>query len=544
MMKETGKGRKSRIELGYYRTPDRLLRLRRWLWVTAIVATAGGLVAAGIADRPANSHSWSIVPRRIASKGPVAEPHAMWDANCEACHTDFVTINSTQWAPSFWNGSTAGSAKCKNCHAGPAHHKSELRPDVPACAQCHRDHRGRDASLLDVDNSSCTACHQNLLNHRDKAVGSKIVARNERKGEGVSQFDKANHPDLTDSWKLRSADPGRIKFNHALHLIAGLNLENGGKAFTFDQLADSDQTRYGFGKKLPLSTPVKLECASCHQPEPAEHPRSADHRVADTGPPRPEGLYMSPIVYENHCAACHPLQFEEKRPDQFARHGIFAQETLNDLRQLYLSEAAKGDPELLRQFVPPRPMPGQPSPRTKPVMSQAVDEKLTVAAKLLFGAAVDDLKLRKDNLPQGRRGCVECHNLKPGAGPIVNSSSLATLEIERPLMTPVWQTHALFNHRYHRALNCVECHDNVSTSKRNGGDHPLLPGIDTCVMCHAPARGWFGAGPGGARTACVECHRYHNGDLPDQNLGATARQPEIKQTIERFLSGGGTPKQN
>src|SRR5262249_12678530 len=80
MMKETGKGRKSRIELGYYRTPDRLLLLRRLLWVLAIIATAGFLLAAGIADRSASSHPWSIVPKRIASKGPVAEPHAMWDA--------------------------------------------------------------------------------------------------------------------------------------------------------------------------------------------------------------------------------------------------------------------------------------------------------------------------------------------------------------------------------------------------------------------------------------------------------------------------------
>ena len=184
MMKETGKGRKSRIELGYYRKPDRLLRLRRLLWVLAIIATAGLLLAAGIADRPANSHSWSIVPRRIASKGPVAEPHAMWDANCDACHTGFAPVNSTRWAPSFWNGSTAGSTKCKNCHAGPVHHQSERKEDVPACAECHRDHRGRDASLLDVDDSSCTACHQNLPGHRDQAAGSIIVAAQGTQGRG------------------------------------------------------------------------------------------------------------------------------------------------------------------------------------------------------------------------------------------------------------------------------------------------------------------------------------------------------------------------
>ena len=486
MMKETGKGRKSRIELGYYRTPDRLQRLRRLLWGLAILATAVCLLFAGIADRPANSHSWSIVPKRIASKGPVAEPHAMWDANCEACHTGFVTINSTRWAPSLWNGSTAGSAKCKNCHAGPAHHKSERQGDVPACAECHRDHRGRDASLLDVDNSTCTACHQNLPGHRTDGAGSIIVASGERKGEAVSQFDKDHHPDLSDSWKSRSADPRRIKFNHALHLAAGLTLQKDGAKFNFGRLSPADRVRYGGADEKQTGEPIKLECASCHQPEPDDHTRSALHRVADTGAPLPSGLYMAPIVFENHCAACHSLQFDEKRPEQFARHGISAQETLSDLRQFYLSEAAKDDPELLRQFVPPRPMPGRPIRQTKPAIGQAVDDKTLLAAKILFGAAVDDKSRREQTMPQGRRGCVECHNLKAGAGPIVNSSSLATLEIERPLMTPVWQQHAIFNHRYHRALACVECHAGANTSKENG-DQPLLPGIDTCVKCHAPA---------------------------------------------------------
>jgi hypothetical protein len=387
-----------------------------------------------------------------------------------------------------------------------------------------------------VDNSSCTACHQNLPGHRNEAAGSIIVARKERKGEGVSQFDEAHHPDLSDSWKQRSADHRRIKFNHALHVAAGLTLQKDGAKFVFGRLSSADRIRYGGAGEKQTGEPVKLECASCHQPEPAENPPATDHRVAETGPPRPEGRYMAPIVYENHCAACHSLQFDEKRPEQLARHGILPRETLNDLRQLYMSEAAKDDPELLRQFVPPRPMPGQPSPRTKPVIGQAVDEKVLLAAKILFGAAVEDKVRREQKLPQGRRGCVECHNLTPGAGPIVNSSSLATLEMERPLMTPVWQTHAMFNHRNHRALACVECHPAASTSRENG-DQPLLPGITTCVKCHAPASSWFGAGPGGVSTACVECHRYHNGDHPEQHLGATARRGALEWTINELLKG-------
>ena len=64
----------------------------------------------------------------------------------------------------------------------------------------------------------------------------------------------------------------------------------------------------------------------------------------------------------------------------------------------------------------------------------------------------------------------------------------------------------------------------------------LIPDMSKCVACHAPA----GAVPvpGGASTACTECHRYHNDDHPEQGLGAKARRGEIEQTLKQFLSGG------
>ena len=227
--------------------------------------------------------------------------------------------------------------------------------------------------------------------------------------------------------------------------------------------------------------------------------------VADTGAPRPPGLYMLPIVYENHCASCHPLQFEEKRDTPFARHGITPEETLNDLRQLYMSEATKDHPGAARAVrsaaADARPAFTADRARSsvRPLTNKVID-----AARLLFGAAVDDDVRRKEKLPLGRRGCVECHNLKPGAGPIVDSSSLASIGILDVVMTPVWQKHAMFNHRNHRALSCLECHAQASVSKENGGDQPsLLPKIDTCVRCHAPAKSESGSGPGGGASTTV-----------------------------------------
>jgi predicted CXXCH cytochrome family protein len=530
MIEETGKLRWSRIELGYYRAPDRFTRWRRGLCLIAILAAATWLAASAIASHNAGSHAWSLEPSALASKGPLARPHAIWDSSCAACHVSFTPINGSRWAPAPWASRDAGSKNCTACHAGPAHHNTERKDAVPDCAGCHRDHRGRDASLLAMDDSACTTCHQSLTTHRYPGAAKLTVAGS------VTRFDREHHPDFTATWAARAVLPRRIKFNHALHLAAGLTLEPGAAGLTFARISASDRRRYGLKDQQSLNGPVQLACASCHETDATERAESLDRRAANTGEPRTHGAYMLPIVYENHCAACHPLQFDSKLPDVQARHGIRAQEVLTELRQLYTAQAVKADPDLLRQFVPPRTMPGQASSRANQLIQQAVDEKVLSAAKLLFGAALDENVRRQEKLPAGRRGCVECHVLKPTAGPIVNLESLRALEIESPLMTPVWQAHSVFNHRTHRALGCADCHAGAGTSKQNG-DEPLLPSINECVPCHAPAGGRLAREPGGASTACTECHRYHNGDRPEQGLGARARRGSVEQTIDSFLRG-------
>ncbi len=530
MIEESGKRRRSRIELGYYRVPDGFARWRGRLCVIAILTAAGWLVASAMANRNAASHAWSLEPSRLASKGPLAQPHALWDSKCDACHASFAPINRSRWSPSPWGASHAGSTKCTTCHAGPPHHQSQRLADVPDCAECHRDHRGRDASLIAMDDSLCTSCHKNLSDHRDPLAGPMAVAGS------VTRFDPERHPDLTASWTARSTDPRRIKFNHALHTAAGLTLEKGGTPLTFAQLGDSDRARYGWKDQEPLNRSVQLECASCHESSAAESPRSTSPRSPRTGEPRSPGAYMLPIVYEHHCAACHTLHFDAKLPGRQARHGIPARELLADLEQHYTSEAVKADPDLLRQFVPPRPIPGQPESPENPVMKEAVEDRVLSAMKILFGAALDENVRLQAKLPAGRRGCVECHVLKPTSGPIAGAASLRTLEIEPPLMTPVWQESASFNHTTHRALGCTECHPGAITSQQNG-DRPMLPGIARCSVCHVPAGDLFADPHGAAKATCTECHRYHNGDHPKQGPGASSRRASVEQTLEQFLNG-------
>ena len=288
MIEETGKRRRSRIELEYYRATDRFTLWRRWLCAAAVLGAAAWLATSAIASRSAGPHVWSLEPTKLASKGPLAQPHAIWDSTCAACHHSFAPINGSRWAPTPWARSDKGSKKCTACHAGPAHHKTERKDSVPDCAECHRDHRGREASLLEMDDSACTGCHQSLPSHRTEDAGPLEVPAL------VTRFDQAHHPDLTAAWERRSRDPRRIKFNHALHLAAGLTLEPGGAPLTFDRLSPSDRARYGWKDQQPLNGPVRLACASCHETDAGESPRSADHRGANLGEPRAPGAYMLP----------------------------------------------------------------------------------------------------------------------------------------------------------------------------------------------------------------------------------------------------------
>src|SRR5438128_649526 len=133
MARETGKERRSRIELDYYHRPDPLARWRGRLTLVVILAAATLVAVGSIWSRDRSAGIRIPEPSRLATKGPLAQPHAIWDSECAACHVAFTPINASRWSPSLWSGSRAGDARCKVCHAGPAHHASQRAEDVPAC---------------------------------------------------------------------------------------------------------------------------------------------------------------------------------------------------------------------------------------------------------------------------------------------------------------------------------------------------------------------------------------------------------------------------
>jgi hypothetical protein len=253
--------------------------------------------------------------------------------------------------------------------------------------------------------------------------------------------------------------------------------------------------------------------------------------------PRTAGDFMLPVTYENHCRACHPLQFDPRIPDRSIRHGLSAREVVDELRRLYTSDVIAREPNLLRRFVPPRPIPGPPGAGEVVRAGEAVEDKVVSAIKLLFVTNAGEAARAREGLSAGRRGCIECHELKASPAALVSSHDAESLEIRPVAVRSLWFESARFNHSKHRAVECASCHKGAAESKDQSGS--LLPGVAECIDCHAPAAVRNGLARGGVSAACTECHWYHNGDHPAQGLGATARRGAAPLSLERFFGGGG-----
>ncbi|HJT78277.1 MAG TPA: cytochrome c3 family protein, partial [Gemmataceae bacterium] len=497
--------------LDYYKRAD---RITRWRWILVAVAV---LLAAGFAAASLLHHNQAA----LVSRGPVASAHAAWDNDCKACHTSFQPISSDALLGPALAAAHSSDQKCQTCHAGPPHTASDFQKeeDVPACAGCHREHRGRDADLNRVADADCTRCHANLPAHSKSQTA--IAAT-------VTGFDKEHHPEF------KPQPQGTLKFNHKLHMTAGLESQ-----FTLAKVARIDKAKAAWYANRQENNhddaPVQLQCASCHRLDSADLPPGADGKPGGPLqqvllPVRNAGNYMLPVSYNDACAACHPLDLERtnpKDPQSQVRvpHGMQPQELHDLLQGYYTAELLEGNSKLFERPAGGRPFPGKVSTEEATTARKDIANKVEAAEKLLYS----------------KNTCYECHEGQEQPG------RTAPKAIKATAMPAVWLVHATFDHVAHRAVDCKACHaaaypdgEKAATAARGQEENGalLIPGLDNCVQCHAPRSRSGGVAQGGARTDCVECHRYHNGANPLQGIGATARAPQTPLDVRRFLGGG------
>ena len=408
--------------------------------------------------------------------GDVSRGHAYVENDCQKCHSGFFQAVKNE--------------DCMTCHHDIGRHSppemamAEL--DNADCATCHLEHRGRQVDLADLGSGFCSDCHSDL--------GSKLAETTLRNasdfGEDHPPFqlalvtnplEEAVSVDVTDDL----VEVSGLEFNHLRHV---------GKAVT----GRGDTKQY-------------LQCGACHEP--------------DAG-----GLYMKPVVFEDHCQDCHRLDFDATAPPNFAPHGDPA--VIRDrIRGFYATRVLNGD---VKDAEAPRRL------RLRRPGARLSSEEAELSRRWVE-AKVERAERRFYERPGT---CDLCHELAPGEASD-GGMGVAPVQIQ-----DIWVPGSVFSHGSHAPFACVKCHpaaavfdpepdsalprpewsmkDSIpyeliarepTTRVSNEAGDILIPDMAVCRECHAGANVWGGEK---VPSPCSMCHPFHVRDNGPMGTGVTS----------------------
>lgn len=484
-----------RVDLKFH---ERRNRFRRLTWFTALLAGVGCAVWLTTASLRGK--------QQIYEPGPLSTPHQMLRNDCSKCHDKWAAWQRLSTLSD--DVRSIPNRKCVVCHGAAEHQANQIPPHEKLnCSVCHAEHRG-DVQLTHIPDQHCTECHSDLKQHGGSAAfalnidsfdGSYGKAHpefilhdprtsSERKMSIAAGADRKSIEYLEASVGIRAKTNGQnpdvatIFFNHKVHLAAQYDFGNG-----------------DFKKReaFEVSRGRSLDCDSCHQFDAS-------------------GRYMLPIRYEQHCAKCHPLLFDNvNHSGQSVPHGppSIVRGFLTERYTLAALKRPAGQPDkpetALNPGIPYRGLLTEES-------AQEVDRSVLAAEKhvlrhmhTLFGW-------------EAQGGCRYCHTV------VAAKDDKTNWAIVPPEIPDRWYPHSRFRHSSHRMLDCNSCHRDFSQSAE--GTHVaksektadvLMPPIGICLNCHTsqPVAGNFLSSAKsftGARTNCVECHTYHKRDGSSQ----------------------------
>ena len=192
---QTGKTRAGRIPLDYYKKRSDLSAKKLLLSGILIIAGLGYVFSGEFFNEGGTARLGPIELSRDAriNHGPLHAKHAGFEKQCNLCHEPFAAIGSGRARPGV--GSYAigdwkvSDNKCQACHKGPDHHPMKPGGTVLACADCHRDHLGRNVELARQSDQACVDCHKNLDVAGREAKPSDAKAAEEPIANAVSHFE-------------------------------------------------------------------------------------------------------------------------------------------------------------------------------------------------------------------------------------------------------------------------------------------------------------------------------------------------------------------
>ncbi len=360
--RETGKDRWRRVPKDYFKERDRLQKSKLLLSSLALHPAAGLVPPRGSTGDAATSWKATDTNSLRANHGTLARVHAAWDNKCDACHVPFEPIDGRPLFASASTPATRTSDKlCMSCHAGPLHHASAIEAEVKGCAECHRDHQGRNASLVRLTDNECTRCHaepEKHINAARRPAGTRSFEK------PVSRFSIDGHPAFASdsavvdgSRQLR--DRGKLKFNHARHMMPGIVAKPGDTPYKVEDIPLAAE-RWRYQGTGAITDSVRLECVSCHHLDPSEVRGSPNPAIASASVPSGSGgRYYLPVRFEQDCRGCHLLTFDPSLSEVEAPHGVQPDQVLAFVKRTYAVECSLGRPESSRRLRPARPDSGE-----------------------------------------------------------------------------------------------------------------------------------------------------------------------------------------
>ena len=327
--------------------------------------------------------------------GPLMQSHQVFGANCRACHdAPFEHIRDKP---------------CLACHATLPEHTPRANLDGPRghefaslrCAQCHRDHKGREAVVHAQD--MCAGCHRDVRQW-SAAAGSDNVGdfAHEHPPFRLQMVDPAQPGRLQRVRQQAGAviaERSNLKFNHKFHLDpAGLRTPEGRK---------------------------RLACADCHQ-------RNDD------------GMLMAPVSMKKHCESCHTLAFDPATSRRTLPHAPVEQIAAT-LRDFYARQA-------LGQPLPRDAAAGTGAARPGTFVLDYQERQNVLAAANRQALAVLDELFGK------REVCSRCHEVSR-----IEAEPHWTVAPVR--INSQWLPRARFTHAKHASMSCTSCHDIAGSTR-------------------------------------------------------------------------------
>ncbi len=573
------KQRALRIPLDYYK---RWTALDRAKWMLTALAT---IVGAAYAVWVVAGYRSGAAARQF-SPGHVTLAHAAWNDRCDACHEPGTPLNphagGSETLRQWLTGGTKparllNEQKCVACHPAATHHPRQIADQVETCASCHHDHAGVDADLKQVASERCIACHAEIAGHSTLATATPAV--------NVASW--ATHPDFR---ALDHADPGRVKFNHRLHLLPG-QYPRDAKPSALKRLGTIHKSYWnllGYAQDASPDTVVQLDCSACHEfeetsgrlastrsttgslensttesaaTESAATESASTESAAKRGGPQSgassplvsgnvpaTGAYALPIRYERHCASCHDADLaatvEGSRGAVRASipHGSSPDTIRGLLRGAFLAAesdsstatgggVARGTPGD-GPLVPRRAVPG------RSLRSNDAGQSTGTSLEAIPAAA----RVRQAELQLAAEShCGKCHpfsaaDASRGTAQVAAATDSELLAVGPTQIPAIWLSKGGFDHAAHRALRCDACHESSSFEWSAGGKPPIddakpkIPRIDNCRQCHGDSPAQTKASVA-VRADCVTCHRYHAANDPPHGHGAPSHTPPPARRI-------------